>query len=203
MKSMDIVFVTGNEGKRREMEALINSRVKDIKINLLSLKDVIFDEEIEETGETCEENAKIKAVTAFEKLNIPCIADDSGIFVDYLNGEPGVNSAIYAGKGSSPDACIDKLLAELKDVPEDKRGAHFKCVICCVLDKDKIFYSKGVCDGVILHERIGNNGFGYDPIFFYPPSVKSFAQLTIEEKNKYSHRAIAVEQFAKNIVKYI
>ena len=205
MKNIDIIFVTGNEGKRREMEILINERVQNIKINLLSLKDVNFTDEIDETGDTCEENAKIKAMTVFERLNIPCIADDSGLFVDYLGGAPGVDSAIYAGKGSSSDACMDKLLSALSGVPGEKRTAHFKCVICCVLGKeeDKIFYSKGICNGVILHEKAGDGGFGYDPIFFYPPVMKSFAQVTVEEKNKYSHRAMAVEQFAKNIVKYI
>jgi len=205
MNSIDMILVTGNEGKRREMEMLINDKLRDVKINLLSLKDVNFDEEIEETGDTCEENAKIKAMTVFERLNIPCIADDSGLFVDYLNGAPGVQSARYAGEGNTPDACMDKLLEDLKAVPDEKRSAQFKCVICCVLGKsdDKIFYSKGVCDGVILYEKIGDNGFGYDPIFFYPPSVKSFAQLTAEEKNKCSHRAAAVEQFADNIVKYL
>ena len=205
MKNIDIVFVTGNEGKRREIEVLINDKIKDIKINLLSLKDVNFTEEIEETGDTCEENAKIKAMEVFERLNMPCIADDSGLFVDYLNGAPGVHTAIYAGTNSTPDACMDKLLTELEGVPDEKRTAHFKCVLCCVLGKedDRIFYSKGICDGVVLKEKVGDKGFGYDPIFFYPPAMKSFAELTVEEKNKYSHRAIAVEHFAKNIVKYI
>lgn len=216
VKNIDMLFVTGNEGKRREVESLINSGIgkidkgdKIIKINLLSLKDMGFDEDIEETGDTCEENARIKAATLFEKLNLPCIADDSGLFVDYLGGEPGVNSARYAGIGNTPDACIDKLLRELDGVPPDKRTAYFKCVICCILPKDKengkenIFYSDGLCSGIILNERVGENGFGYDPVFFYPPLMKSFAQLSVEEKNKISHRAIAVEQFAKNLVKYL
>lgn len=200
---MDIVLVTRNAHKIYEMNALINSKLDGKKINLLSLKDVGFDEEIEETGTTFEENAKIKAVTAFRKLKMPCIADDSGICVDYLNGAPGVYSARYA---PTDEECIDKLLAALEGVPAEKRGAHYGCAIYFIMEKngeESIISVNGECHGTILTARAGANGFGYDPIFFYEPESKTFAQLTLEEKNKYSHRAIAVEQFAKKIVELV
>jgi len=205
MQTIEMILASHNQGKIFEMQELINNRLNDIQIKLFSLQDMGYNNDIEEPFDTCEENARIKAVTIFEKFNIPSLADDSGIFVDYLNGAPGVYSARYAGVGNTADACIDKLLEKLKDAPDEKRTAQFKCVLCCVLgtEDDKIFYSRGICTGVILHERNGNEGFGYDPIFFYPPVMKSFAQLNVTEKNKYSHRALAVEEFAKNIVKYI
>ena len=195
IKKPKIVFASGNAGKIKEMTYLINKNLNGFEIELLSLKDAGFTDEIIESGATFEENAEIKARAVFNKTGMICFADDSGLCVDYLNGAPGIYSARYGG--------MDKLLEELKNVPDEKRTAHFYCAIYCVTDKNTSFCVSGKCEGVITREKIGDNGFGYDPIFYYPPENMTFAELSGEEKNKISHRAVAAEQFAKEIVKYI
>jgi len=201
MQKTKIVFASSNAGKIKEINGLINKNLNGFEIELLGLKDVGFTDEIIESGKTFEENAEIKARAVFDKTGMICFADDSGLCVDYLNGAPGIYSARYgggvAGEGKK------KLLNELKDVPDDKRTAHFYCAICCVIDKNTSFFASGKCGGIITRELIGESGFGYDPVFYYPPEKKTFAQMSGEEKNKISHRALALEQFAKEIVKYI
>jgi len=201
-----LVFASGNAGKIKEMTDLINKHLNGREIELLSLKDVGFTDEIIEDGGTFEANAELKARAVFARTGMICFADDSGLCVDYLNGEPGVDTALYGGiDGERPtiDVSINKLLKEMDSVPDDKRTAHFYCVICCVISPGESFFVSGRCDGVITHERIGDSGFGYDPVFYYPPKNKTFAELADEEKNKISHRAMAAEQFAEKIVKYI
>ena len=203
MRNIKIVFASGNEHKKSEMEQLINKNLNanKLKIEILSLKDINFTDEIIEDGKTFEENAEIKARAVFDKTGMICFADDSGLCVDYLNGAPGIYSARYSG--GDDEANINKLLDELKSVPNEKRTAHFYCAIYCVVSKDESFCVSGKCEGIILHSKNGENGFGYDPVFYYPPMFKTFAQMTSEEKNKFSHRALAAEQFAKKIVEYI
>lgn len=200
-KKTQIVFASNNAHKIKEMNYLINKNLNGFEIEVLSVKDVGFTDEIIEDGATFEENAEIKARAVFEKTGMICFGDDSGLCVDYLNGAPGIYSSRYSGGGS--DCNINKLLDELKDVPDDKRTAYFYCAIYCVIDKNTSFCVSGKCDGIITREKIGENGFGYDPVFYYPPEKKTFAQLPEEEKNKFSHRGLATEQFAKKIVKYI
>jgi len=201
MKKIKIIFASGNAGKIREMNYLINKNLNDFEIELLSLKDVGFNDEIIENGKTFEENAEIKARAVFEKTGMICFADDSGLCVDYLNGAPGIYSARYGGgivgEGKK------RILNELKDVPEEKRTAHFYCAVYCVINKDISFCVSGKCGGIITRELSGENGFGYDPVFYYPSMGKTFAQLSEDEKNKISHRALAAEQFAEKIVEYI
>ena len=196
-----IVFASGNAGKIKEMNYLINKYLNGREIELLGLKDVGFAEEIIEDGKTFEENAEIKARAVFDRTGVICFADDSGLCVDYLNGAPGIYSARYGGgiKGEG----IKRLLNELDGVPDEKRTAHFYCAICCIVSKTEKFFVSGKCNGIITREKIGENGFGYDPVFYYPPENKTFAQLTDGEKNKISHRALAAELFAKEIVRYI
>ena len=201
IKKIKIVFASSNAGKIKEMNYLINKNLNGFEVELLGVKDIGFTDEIIENGATFEENAEIKARAVFAQTGMISFGDDSGLCVDYLNGAPGIHSARYSGGGSEDN--IKKLLEELKDVPGEKRTAHFYCAIYCVIDKDTSFCVPGKCGGIITREKIGNNGFGYDPIFYYPPENKTFAQLSEEEKNKFSHRALAVEQFAIEIVKYI
>jgi len=209
-----IVFASGNAGKIREMTDLINKHLvgrDDLgapqrEIELLGLKDIGFTDEIIEDGGTFEANAELKARAVFEKTGMICFADDSGLCVDYLNGDPGVDTALYGGtNGKKPhiDISINKLLQELSGVPDDKRAAHFICVICCIVSPAEKFFVSGRCDGFITREKIGEFGFGYDPVFYYPPKNRTFAEISDEEKNKISHRAKAAEQFAEKIVKYI
>jgi len=201
MNKTKIVFASSNANKVREMNYLINKNLRGFEIKLLSLKDVGFTDEIIEDGATFEENAEIKARAVFDKTGMICFGDDSGLCVDYLNGAPGIYSARYGG--GIPGEGTKRILNELNDVPDDKRTAHFYCSIYCVVSQNTSFCVSGKCEGIITREKIGENGFGYDPIFYYPPEKKTFAQLTDGEKNKYSHRALATEQFAKEIVKYI
>ena len=201
MQKTKIVFASNNSGKIREMNHIINKNIHHSEIELLGLKDVGFTEDIIENGATFEENAEIKARAVFDKTGMICFADDSGLCVDYLNGAPGIYSARYSG-GNSDDN-IKKLLEELKDITPEKRTAHFYCAVYCIIDKNTSFCVSGKCGGIILNEKIGENGFGYDPVFYYPPENKTFAELSDDEKNKISHRALATEQFAKEIVKYI
>ena len=185
------------------MGYLINKHLNglEIEIELLGLKDAGFTGEIIENGASFEENAEIKARAVFDKTGMICFADDSGLCADYLGGAPGIYSARYSG--IDDESNIKKLLAELKGAPEDKRTAHFYCAICCIVSQAEKFFTAGKCAGIIAREKAGGNGFGYDPVFYYPPKNKTFAQLSNEDKNIVSHRAIAAEQFAKNIVKYL
>ena len=206
MKKIKMVFASGNAGKIAEMKLLIEQHLGGFEIDLLGLKDIGFTEEIIEDGETFEANAEIKARAVFDKTGMICFADDSGLRVDYLNGAPGVHSALYGGvAGERPptDVSVNKLLQELKDVPDEQRAAHFHCTIYCVISRDESFCVSGKCSGIITRDRIGGGGFGYDPVFYYPPESRTFAQMTSEEKNNFSHRAKAAELFAEKIVKYI
>lgn len=188
---MKLIFATHNKNKLKEVKSLVPS-----SIELLSLDEINFHDEIEETADTIEGNALLKAKTIFEKTGISCFADDSGLLVDALNGAPGVYSARYAGEQKNDQDNMRKLLQELKDNPN--RNAHFKTAMALIIDgKDYLF--EGKIEGKIITEKLGANGFGYDPIFVPDGYNETFAQLDSETKNKISHRAKAIKQLLEFI----
>lgn len=185
------VIASNNAHKIDEFKRILST----LGIEVISAKEAGVDFScVEETGATFAENSKIKAMYAFEKSGLPCIADDSGLCVDALNGRPGIYSARYGGENSTDDEKIELLLSELRDVEKKNRTAHFNCSICCVIDKEDIITAEGKCEGFIGFEKKGTNGFGYDPVF-YLENGKAFAELTAEEKDSYSHRGNALRKF--------
>lgn len=183
---MELVFATHNLHKLEEVKTLLHST-----ITLLSLDDINYKDEIEENETTLEGNALIKARTIFNSMQGNCFADDSGLLVDALNGEPGVYSARYAGSQKNDNDNMNKLLAQLKGV--HNRKAHFKTVLALILD-EKEYLFEGIVHGVIAHEKKGTQGFGYDPIFIPDGYSKTFAELTSSEKSTISHRSIALKK---------
>ncbi len=184
--SKEILFASGNSHKISE----IASKLGD-GYSVKGLKDVGITEDIPETADTLEGNASIKSHYLFEKLGCDCFSDDTGLEVEALNGEPGVRSARYAGEDKSSEDNIELLLNKLIGV--ENRGARFRTVISLIIDgKETIF--EGVVNGVIIEDRRGGDGFGYDPIFVPDGYTKTFAEMTLEEKNSISHRAKATEK---------
>ena len=185
-----IIFASNNKHKLQE----ISSKLTGLGIKVISQKEAGYNIDVEETGKTFEENAVLKAEAIYKLSNKPIIAEDSGLEVDFLNGEPGVYSARYAGENATDVDRINKVLNLMKDATEKKqRSARFKSTICYI-DKNGIKHIfEGVCEGYISKEPIGNNDFGYDPIFMY--GDRSFAEMTAEEKNKISHRGKALSKF--------
>ncbi|MBD7908016.1 XTP/dITP diphosphatase [Sporosarcina gallistercoris] len=190
-----ILVATNNKGKVRDFEELF----KPHGIEVISLKDLVEPIEVEETGTTFEENAILKAEETAKILGKWVISDDSGLEIDALNGEPGVYSARYAGEPKDDEANIDKALHGLKDVPEGSRDARFRCVLAIAGPGIETKTFSGSCDGSILLERHGENGFGYDPIFYVPSEGKSMAELTPAEKAAISHRGVAMRKFEKEL----
>ena len=192
---MKFIIATNNAKKLVELERILNP----LGIEAVSAKEagVVLDE-VEETGKTFWENAYIKANAAFQKTGMPAVADDSGICVDALDGRPGIYSARY-----SPEDCFNdeqrtaKILEELQGVPDEKRGAHYTCAICCILPDGGKIEIEETCEGKIGHSFVGDGGFGYDPIFVY--GDKTFAQLSAEEKDKVSHRGKALRMLKKEL----
>ncbi len=196
---MEIVLASRNKKKIKELQDMM-ACLEDIKIKVLSLDDIGVTEDIEENGLTFEENARIKA-SAGAKLGYITIADDSGLCVDALNGEPGIHSARFSGGGDDENNKL--LLEKLKNVPQEKRTARFVTNVVCIFpEQNTEIVTKGEVEGYITDDRMGDNGFGYDPHFFYPPFNKTFAQLTAEEKNSVSHRGKAMKKFAEELIKF-
>ena len=190
---MELIFASHNENKVKEIRKMLPE-----SIQLLSLNDVNFHDEIDETGSTLEENAKIKAETIFKLTGKPVFADDSGLFVEALNGAPGVYSARYAGTGNSQDN-VNKLLNELNQ--NKNRNAYFMTVFCFI-NSNGIFYLDGKAEGKITETQKGEGGFGYDPVFVPDGFSETFAEMTPEMKNQISHRAKAVQKlinFVRNL----
>jgi len=183
---MEIVFASNNKNKIKEIQILLSS-----KIQLLSLEDIGCSEDIPETADTIEGNAIQKANYVTQKYGYDCFADDTGLEIDILGGEPGVFSARYAGQQRNANDNMDKVLTNLKD--KASRKANFKTVICLNFQGQQHLFT-GRIDGEISTEKIGTNGFGYDPIFVANGYTKTFAELTIEEKSAISHRGLAVKQ---------
>lgn len=186
----ELIIATKNKGKAREFAEALEPLGYTVK----TLLDYPQLKEIEETGTTFEENAILKAEGICEQIGKMVIADDSGLIVDALNGEPGVYSARYAGEDKDDEANIDKVLKKLKDVPEKERTARFYCALAVAIPNEKTITVNGTCEGIIINERKGNNGFGYDPIFFVPELGKTMAELETEEKMKISHRGAALKK---------
>ncbi|MDN3677193.1 non-canonical purine NTP diphosphatase [Flavobacterium paronense] len=183
---MQLVFASNNQNKIKEIQLLLPD-----SIQVLSLSAIGCLEEIPETADTIEGNAILKANYVTEKYGYNCFADDTGLEVETLNGEPGVYSARYAGEKKDANDNMDKLLLNLQE--ESNRSAQFKTVIALNLNGSQTLFT-GIIKGKIIKEKIGTNGFGYDPIFVADGYTKTFAELTIEEKSKISHRGLAVKQ---------
>ena len=194
---MELILASRNKKKIREVEAILTTHFPGVHI--LSLDDVGYVGDIEENGETYEENALTKARTAVEAGGgrYAAIADDSGLSVDALNGAPGVYSARYAG-GHGDDAANNALLLKnLDDVPATERTARFVCCIALVFPDGREMTVRGETEGIIISEARGEGGFGYDPYFYYEPFGKTFSELSVEEKNMISHRGKAIAKVAE------
>jgi XTP/dITP diphosphohydrolase len=189
---MKLVFASNNQNKIREIQLLLPNTIE-----VLSLEDIGCFEDIPETADTIEGNAILKAHYVTENFGYNCFADDSGLEVDALNGEPGVYSARYAGAQRNDNDNMDKLLANLKD--KQNRKANFKTVIALNLNGTQTLFT-GIVNGKIIKEKIGANGFGYDPIFVADGHTKTFAELTIEEKSGISHRGLAVQKLVEFLI---
>ena len=186
---MKLVLATNNEDKIREIVKLLEG----LDVKILTSEDFAEFPDIEETGATLEENAILKAEGINKYTGLPALADDSGLEVDYLNGAPGVYSSRYAGPGCSYDDNNRKIMKEMEGAPKDKRSARFRCVIAVCFGKGDTHTVEGRAEGFISEEKAtAKNGFGYDPVFYYPPAGKTFAEMSLEEKNKVSHRGLAL-----------
>ncbi|MBS1516194.1 MAG: RdgB/HAM1 family non-canonical purine NTP pyrophosphatase [Bacteroidetes bacterium] len=188
MKLEKLVIASNNGHKIEEISSILSGS----EMKIFSLKDFPEFPDPEETGNTLEENSLIKAKAVSEKFNMPAIADDTGLFVNALNGEPGVYSARYSGENATYESNCQKLLDELKDKPD--RSAEFRSVICLYINEPEKYFFEGIVKGSIINEKRGEKGFGYDPLFLPLHSEKTFAELTGEEKNKISHRSLALQK---------
>lgn len=184
---MKIVLATNNKHKVTEIKNILAG----VSAEILTLEDFPGAPQVEETGETLEENAILKARTICQFTGLPSLADDSGLEVDALDGAPGVRSSRFAGEGCSYEDNNKKLLKLLENVPWEKRKARFVSVVALARVPDGMVTVRGEIEGLIGLEEKGEDGFGYDPIFYVPELKKTFAQLSLEEKNKISHRARA------------
>jgi XTP/dITP diphosphohydrolase len=183
---LKLIFATNNQHKADEIRAVLKGPVE-----LVTLREAGIDIDIPEPYDTLEENARTKSVTIFKMTGTDCFSEDTGLEVDALGGEPGVKSARYAGEGRSFDANIDKLLSQLSGITD--RKARFRTVISLLINgKETLF--EGVCEGRIIEERRGNNGFGYDPVFIPDGADRSFAEMDIAGKNQFSHRKKATQK---------
>ena len=193
-----IVLATQNRDKREELQEALS----EFTVKILSLNDFPFIGEIEEVGKTLLENSMIKAKTVHNLTQLPVIADDTGLEVEALNGAPGIYSARYAGEDVTYEDNVNKLLAEMENIPLENRKAKFRTVISFV-DKDRELWTEGTIKGIIGETAKGKNGFGYDPVFFVPELEKTFSELSIGEKNKISHRGLAMKKFRILLREYI
>jgi XTP/dITP diphosphohydrolase len=185
-----LLLATNNQAKVREYKSLL----KGLRLELVTLAEQGIISVVDEVGESLEENARLKAAALARESRLPALADDSGLEVDALGGEPGRLSARYAGEGASDRDRIDYLLARLKGVPWERRSARFRCVIAIATPEGEVELCSGECPGFISFEPKGEQGFGYDPVFYLPELDKTMAELTLEEKNRVSHRGEAARQ---------
>jgi len=189
---LEIIFASKNPGKIREIKDIL----KDLKVKILTLNDFLYLPEVKEDGRTFRENALKKAEFFSNFTGKICLADDSGLEIEYLKGKPGIFSSRW---GNNDRERIQKILNLLKDVPEDQRKAKFVCVLVLFFPDGRRYIVEGECQGIITNCPRGNSGFGYDPIFLVPEYKKTFAELGEEIKNKISHRAKALNQMIKII----
>ena len=200
-----LILASNNKNKIKEMQEIL----RELNIEVKSLENENINIDVVEDGKTFEENAKKKAKEIYEFLlkrgdeNFIVLADDSGLTVDYLKGEPGIYSARYAGEHGNDKKNNDKLLKKLSGVYKENRGAKFICQLALFTDRGEYFKVTGEVNGYIIEELHGEGGFGYDPLFFYEPLNKTFAQLTSEEKNEISHRGVALKELKKIIREFL
>ncbi|HPE75300.1 MAG TPA: non-canonical purine NTP diphosphatase [Draconibacterium sp.] len=188
---MELVFATNNQHKLEEIQAILGNQFK-----ILSLKEIGCNEEIPEERDTLEGNASQKSFYVFSKFGYNCFADDTGLEIEALNGEPGVYSARYAGEEKSAQANMDKVLLKLAKIKN--RNARFRTVISLVIDGNEELF-EGIVDGEILEDKRGGSGFGYDPVFRPNGFKQTFAEMNLTEKNKISHRGRAVEKLINHL----
>lgn len=191
-----IIFATGNAGKMKEIREIL----KDLDAEVLSMKEAGVEAEIVEDGKTFEENAVIKAKTVCKLTGEIALADDSGLEIDYLNKEPGIYSARYMGEDTSYRIKNANLIERLEGVPDEKRTARFVCAIAAAFPDGTVKTVRGTMEGRIGYEEAGENGFGYDPIFYLPEYGCSSAELSMEEKNKISHRGKALRAIKEELL---
>ena len=189
---MKLVLASKNQHKLIELRTILGQ----LGLEVVLESDVGVDVDVEETGTTFEENSLLKARAVMEASGMAAIADDSGLEVDALNGEPGVYSARFGGLDTDA-ARTALLLQRLQNVPDEQRTARFVSVVTCVLPDGRVVAARGTCEGVINHAPVGENGFGYDPVFYVPQLGKTFSQATSEEKNAISHRGDALRKFCE------
>jgi XTP/dITP diphosphohydrolase len=194
--SKKLVFATGNQGKVNEFRQMLGDEYE-----IYSMKELGIDVDIVESGKTFEENAIIKAKAVMEATGEMTLADDSGFEVDCLNKEPGIYSARYMGEDTPYSVKNAELIRRCEGVPEEKRDARFVCVIACAYPDGTVDTASGVIEGKIAHEPKGENGFGYDPIFFLPERGCTTGEMLPEEKNKISHRGIAIRKMVEILKK--
>ena len=193
---MKLVLASNNAHKLQELRAILST----LGMEVVSQREAGVFVEPDENGATFEENSYIKAKTVMDACGLPTVADDSGLMVDALGGEPGVFSARYGGNACQSDRDrLEYLLRKMEGVPDKKRTAHFVSVITMLTPDGKKVVARGECPGRILREAHGENGFGYDPVFYVPEEGCTFAQLAPERKNQISHRARALEAFVRQI----
>lgn len=189
---MKIIFATSNNNKAIELQKMMGDFIQ-----IESLKDLFFTDEIEETEDTLEGNSKLKAIAVFKAFDRACFADDTGLEVEALNGAPGVYSARYAGPECDAKQNMDKLLTDMKG--SSNRKARFRTVIT-FMDRDEVLQFEGIVDGEIIHQKRGLFGFGYDPLFIPNGSLSTFAEMQLEEKNQFSHRARAFSKLKNHLL---
>ena len=196
--NLKLIIATHNIDKEKELRSVLD----DCPVEVISLEQFPEIGDIEETGSTLYENAKLKADTVNRITNLPCLGDDTGLEVDALGGAPGVYSARYAGDKVSYEDNLMKLLSELRSTPSEKRTARFRTIIFYT-DGERELYTQGEIQGIITKSPRGSNGFGYDPVFYIPELKKTMAELTSIEKNKLSHRGQAMRKFRKLLLDII
>ena len=189
-----LIFATGNQGKVNEFRQMLGDDYE-----ILSMKDLDVDVDIVEDGKTFEENAIIKARTVCDATNQMVLADDSGFEVDAMGGEPGIYSSRFMGEDTPYSVKNAEILNRCKDVPDEERGARFVCVIACAYPDGRTETVKGVIEGKLAYEPKGENGFGYDPIFYYPERGMTTGEMEPEEKNAISHRGQAVRKMVEKL----
>lgn len=194
-----IVFATGNEGKMREIRSILS----DLGLPVLSMKEAGVSPEIEENGTTFGENAEIKARAVWEQTGGIVLADDSGLVVDYLGGEPGIYSARYLGEDTSYEVKNRTIIDRLKEAREEERSARFVCNIAAVLPDGSVLHTEETMEGRIAGEAAGSGGFGYDPILWLPEFGKTSAEITMDEKNRISHRGKALRAMREALVSWL
>lgn len=196
---IEILFATSNAGKAKEVQAMFS----DLDVDVKTLREEGIDVAIEENGQTFAENALIKAKAIAGMTDKIVLADDSGLVVDYLNGEPGIYSARYMGEDTSYDIKSARILERMEGVPDDQRTARFVCAMAAIMPGGEVICTEGIMEGLIGYEMKGTNGFGYDPIFYLPEYGMTSSEISPEKKNEISHRGKALRKMQDELKKRI